>query len=419
MLRREEGPPVPQPKTPITAGRDFLRLLWRQPIFAIPFALFFGTLFGRGSEGYLDAFKFSLVFTYLVGLAIWGVTHFLVPRLSLEEGGTRAVWLITSIYTGASFIGSVVAALLIHFFLMPGFLGSGRSIAIMSMFSLLFAALAMGIAIAAAFYHKAVAQLKSEQELNLARRIQRSFLITQFPARPRLEVHAINVSSKEVSGDFYDVVPATENAFLLAIADVAGKGVPAALLSSMLQASLRTQANIIPSVASILSNINTLVYRSTSVHQFATFFLARVEEDRLRLAYSNAGHNYPIVFRRDGRLETLERGGTVVGILEAAEFDEGEVALGPGDRVVFYTDGISEAANDQGELFGEERLCKLVAGLPTDLSARETNERILEGVRGFLDGIEAGDDMTLMVLRVLEDGAGSGERRVSSNPVQP
>jgi sigma-B regulation protein RsbU (phosphoserine phosphatase) len=192
--------------------------------------------------------------------------------------------------------------------------------------------------------------------------------------------------------------------FLLAIADVAGKGVPAALLSSMLQASLRTQAHQVPSAAAILGNINTLVYRSTSVHQFATFFLARVEEDRMRLAYSNAGHNYPIVFRQDGRIETLEKGGTVVGILESAAFEEEEIALQPGDRLVFYTDGISEAANAKGELFGEDRLCRLVTGLPADLTARETTERILDDVRGFLDGVEAGDDMTVMVLRVLGDG---------------
>jgi serine phosphatase RsbU (regulator of sigma subunit) len=394
---------VPPSRTPITPGRDFVRLLWRQPLFAIPFALFFGTLFGRGMGGYLAAFKVSLVFTYVVGLGIWTVCHFLIPRLTIPEN-TRGVWIVTSIYTGASFLGTYVAAILVHFWVVPGFMGSGRSIAVMTMFSLLFAALAMGIAIAAAFYQKAMAQAKSEQELNLARRIQRSFLLSQFPERPRLEVHAVNVSSKEVSGDFYDVVPAAENVFLLAIADVAGKGVPAALLSSMLQASLRTQAHQVPSAAAILGNINTLVYRSTSVHQFATFFLARVEEDRMRLAYSNAGHNYPIVFRQDGRIETLEKGGTVVGILESAAFEEEEIALQPGDRLVFYTDGISEAANAKGELFGEDRLCRLVTGLPADLTARETTERILDDVRGFLDGVEAGDDMTVMVLRVLGDG---------------
>jgi serine phosphatase RsbU (regulator of sigma subunit) len=110
----------------------------------------------------------------------------------------------------------------------------------------------------------------------------------------------------------------------------------------------------------------------------------------------------------------------VVGILESAAFEEAEIALQPGDRVVFYTDGISEAANARGELFGEERLCSLVAGLPSDLPARETTERILEGVRGFLDGVEAGDDMTLMVLRVLEDGVdGRGPHKPAAALAEP
>jgi sigma-B regulation protein RsbU (phosphoserine phosphatase) len=270
------------------------------------------------------------------------------------------------------------------------------------MFSLIFAALFMGIVFARIYFVRALDRARADEELNLARRIQRSFLISQFPLMPRLEVHAINVSSRQVSGDFYDVVAAGENAFLIAIADVAGKGVPAALMSSMLQASLRTQAGNETSVAAILRNINSLVYRSTAVHQFATFFLARIEEDRMRLRYSNAGHNHPIVFRRDGERMPLERGGTVVGILESVEFEEDTVALQPGDRVLLYTDGISEAANARGEMFGEERLIETVSRMPSDLPARETVERILEAVRGFLDGTDAGDDMTLMVLRVLE-----------------
>ena len=122
-----------------------------------------------------------------------------------------------------------------------------------------------------------------------------------------------------MSGDFYDVVVAGEDSYLLAIADVAGKGVPAALLSSMLQASLRTQAMTSSGVGDVLSNINTLVYRSTAVQQFATFFLARIEERTMRMAFSNAGHNFPVVFRRGGERVMLERGGTVVGGLEAGD----------------------------------------------------------------------------------------------------
>jgi sigma-B regulation protein RsbU (phosphoserine phosphatase) len=155
-------------------------------------------------------------------------------------------------------------------------------------------------------------------------------------------------------------------------------------------------------VAAILENINTLVYRSTSVHQFATFFLARLEEDTLRLDFSNAGHNHPVLFRRDGGRELLDRGGVVVGILEDARYEQDGRVLAPGDRLVLYTDGVTEAANPRGELFGEERLYALVDSLPVDLTSEQVTDRILQGVRTHLAGTDAGDDITLMVLRVLE-----------------
>jgi serine phosphatase RsbU (regulator of sigma subunit) len=246
-----------------------------------------------------------------------------------------------------------------------------------------------------------------EEELRLARQIQRSFLLSEFPVIPRFEVHALNIPSKEVGGDFYDLVPAGDGSFLLAIADVAGKGVPAALLSSMLQASLRTQAASIPSVAEILRNINSLVYRGTAIHQFATFFIARLESDSLRMTFCNAGHNYPVVARRNGEQLTLERGGIVLGIMEGAAYEEDAVRLQAGDRVLLYTDGITEAVDAAGEQFGETRLYEVLRGLPQELSARDVADHILDALRAFLGEEEPRDDMTLMVVRVTEpDPAG-------------
>jgi len=178
--------------------------------------------------------------------------------------------------------------------------------------------------------------------------------------------------------------------------------VPAALLSSMLQASLRTQAASINSVGEMLRNMNSLVYRGTAVHQFATFFLARIDQHRLGMTFSNAGHNYPIVARVGGEQVLLERGGLLLGITEAAQYEEGTVSLHTGDRVVLYTDGITEATNGGQELFGEERLLDLVRALPRELSAREVAERILEELRRFLGQEEPRDDMTLLVLQVVE-----------------
>jgi sigma-B regulation protein RsbU (phosphoserine phosphatase) len=256
--------------------------------------------------------------------------------------------------------------------------------------------------------------VRIEEELRLARQIQRSFLHSEFPSTPRFDVHALNVQSKEVGGDFYDLVPAQDGVFVLAIADVAGKGVPAALLSSMIQASLRTQAGSIGSVGEILRNINTLVYRATAVHQFATFFIARIEGNTLAMTFSNAGHNYPMVVRRDAEPMFLKCGGTVLGVLDGAQYEEERMRLSTGDLVVLHTDGISEAMNREGELYGDERLYALVQSLPDHLTAREVSERILKALGEFLDGEEPRDDMTLMVVRVLEPqgaaSAGDGAR---------
>jgi len=385
----------------VAMWRQLVRILWMQPLWAIPFALFFGTIFGSGPRDYWRAYQVSLVFAYTIGLSVWAVDRFFVtPRRS--DRRSFPLWAEILTFTSTSLIASYLASVIAHFSVSPGMLGSARSIAITGMFGLLFTLLVTGLIYAFVFYRQALERARSDQELNMARRIQRGFLLSQFPSMPRLEVHAINVSSREVSGDFYDVVPAGDGSFLLAIADVSGKGFPAALLSSMLQASLRTQANTVTSVAEILRNVNRLVNGSASPGQFATFFLARVDEARLRLAYSNAGHNYPIVFRRGGGRVALDCGGTVVGILADTPFEEAVVDLRPGDRVVLYTDGISEAANAAGELYGDDRLIAAVERLPAGISARETIEALLADVRVWLAGLEAGDDMTLMVLRVLD-----------------
>jgi serine phosphatase RsbU (regulator of sigma subunit) len=241
-----------------------------------------------------------------------------------------------------------------------------------------------------------------EQELSMARQIQRTSLLSEFPEMERCDVHALYVPSKEVGGDFYDMVPTENGAFLMAIADVSGKGMPAALLSSMLQASLRTQAGSAASLRTILRNINALLYRSTATNQFATFFLARLDPHGLKLWFSNAGHNWPVLRRKVGDPVYLERGGTVLGILEHIDFEEGEVVLGPGDTVVFFTDGVSEATDASGAQFGEGRLDEVLNGLGHELSAREIAERLMAELRSFLGPVEAQDDITILVLKARE-----------------
>ena len=381
-------------------------LLWQPALYAIVAAVFFGTLFGRGLSGYVLAYQISLVFSYTIAITMSVVSRVLAPRWfpPTEETRFNARSVREGLlYMSSSIAGSFLAAAVVHFTVLPGFLGSPRQFLVIAMFALLFSLLSMAVVYAFVFYQKSLDKARSEEELKLARRIQRSFLLSDFPELPGLEVHATNLSSRQVSGDFYDVVPAGPNAWLVAIADVSGKGVPAALLTSMLQASLRTQAGGTSSVAEIISAINRVVCQSASSSgKFATFFLARVDLEPLRLTYCNAGHNFPVLFRRDGALQSLETGGTVVGMIEDFLYQQETVELGPGDRVVMFTDGVSEAENAAGEMYGEERLHAFAAAQPRELAVRELSDRILADVRAFLDGTEAGDDITLVTLRVLE-----------------
>ena len=388
-----------QPKRlrrPRTIWGDLVRILWRAPAFSVPFGLFFGTLFGSHGTGYVDAFILSLFFSTTIMLFLWITEWLLIPRfISGASAITHGL-----VFGSMSLLGSFVAAILIHFTIEPGFLGDVRSIAVVGMFALLFVALFLGAAFSMHFYRDSIERAKTDQELDLARRIQRSFLLSQFPTLPRLEMHAVNVSSKQVSGDFYDVVSDGGTGFWIAVADVSGKGVPAALLSSMLQAALRTQAHSPGSVSDVMGNINRLAYDRSPSEQFATFVLARVDESAARLTYVNAGHNFPLHFRRGVPLTTLETGGVPVGFLPDAAYSEETLDLTPGDRLVFYTDGITEAMRHTGEMFGEARLVEAVAAIPLTVSAKEITDRVLTAVRVFLGDTEPGDDMTVLVLRV-------------------
>jgi serine phosphatase RsbU (regulator of sigma subunit) len=379
---------------------------------AIPFALFFVIIFGGMDRGGFwpalwTSYRIALTFAFSVSLTLWAAFHF-TPLQRIRDASDRdrgALARTIAAYMGTSIFGSAIGSALVHLFILPGFLGGGRQIGLVAAFTLLFAVLFLALAFALQYHQASVGRARAEEELNLARRIQESFLVRDFPELERLDVHAINVSSREVSGDFYDFVAAGPGQWLLAIADVTGKGVPAALLSSMLQASLRTQAGTEPSPARIVANMNRLAYRSTHTEQFATFFMARIDEGDLSLAYTNAGHNPPVVLRRGGGLQLLETGGVIVGILEEFPYVEETIRLHPGDLFFAYTDGVTEAMGPDGEFYGEERLHPLLESLPGHVSAKEAVERVLADLERYLAGRECGDDVTLVAIRLREAAA--------------
>lgn len=389
-------------KRPVTPLADLASLIWRVPLYALPFAAFFVLVQGAPMSQAAGYYIVSLVFTLFTTLSIWCTAHFIAPRIEAwRENHPLKVLHVSGTYLLTSVMGVMVAALVLNFTLIPGYLSDLRGVLLILVYSLLFGVLFLGLSLAFNFHRAALERAGSERELQLARRIQRSFLLSQFPARPRVEVFATNVSSKEASGDFYDVVTPDADTLLLAVADVSGKGVPAALLASMLQASLRTQADTVRSPAAMLDACNRLACQRNSTGQFATFFLASLHEPTLTLRFTNGGHNFPVLLRADGARVLLEKGGLVVGMLEGMPYEEESLVLAEGDRLVVYTDGVTEAANAAGEMFEEERLYTLLESAPRDLSAEQLVQRVIGGVRDFLGETEAGDDITVLALRVL------------------
>ena len=259
----------------LSPRRRLLRYAWQTPLFALLFAVFFGTVMGASLPAYVVAYKLSLTLRGHLPRLL-GADSVLFPRLGALEWWRPSVFAHAAAYSTVAVASCIAAVFVIRAFVRPDFPGGARQFAAWAMYMLVFLLLANAIAVALAYHKGAIEHARRDKELELARRIQHSFLPESFPADAHVEVHALNVPSRGVSGDFYDVV-AADKALVLAVADVEGKSVPAALLTAMLQASLRTQTSSVASTAVILGNVNALACRrSSSIQQFATFFLARV-----------------------------------------------------------------------------------------------------------------------------------------------
>lgn len=237
-----------------------------------------------------------------------------------------------------------------------------------------------------------------ESELGLARRIQARLLPPGPPALPGLDLAGTSESAREVGGDYYDFLPLEGGRVALVIADVSGKGVGAALLMSAFRASLMSQDLAREPVAAVLARLNRFLHHSVEPGKFVTAFLGVLDGTSGRFVYSNAGHNAPLLVSADGAVARLEAGGLILGIFEEAGYETGEVTLAPGDRLVLFTDGVTEAMDEHDEQWGEERLVELLrCGAGSD-SATLVG-RIVEAVRRFEGARGASDDVTLIVAR--------------------
>jgi sigma-B regulation protein RsbU (phosphoserine phosphatase) len=237
------------------------------------------------------------------------------------------------------------------------------------------------------------------REMDIAAEIQRSLLPASCPTLPRFDIAADSRPAHEVGGDFYDFIELPEGRIGIIVADASGKGVPAALMMALSRSLIRAYSQDRPSALAAMERANRFLCREMRSEMFVTAFYAVLDPATNTLSYVNAGHNPPMVHRMDGGSELLRASGTPLGVIEAVAFEEQVCELTPGDVVVMYTDGITEAQDAYGEQFGPDRLRDLVRRT-LHLPADTMTGRAVTAVETFSSGQPQFDDLTLVVLKV-------------------
>ncbi|MCZ6678297.1 MAG: SpoIIE family protein phosphatase [Candidatus Poribacteria bacterium] len=264
-----------------------------------------------------------------------------------------------------------------------------------------------GVAIEnAQLYQEALEGRRLQAEMEEAAKIQQNLIPDTLPEIPGYEVQGLYHPRGNVGGDYYDYIEEANSSWGLAIADVSGKGMQAALLMATLRAGLLSEVARQKDLSSMAINLNALLYASGTPGKYATFFYARLQPETDLLTTVNAGHNNPLLIRSDGNCQWLgtEKGGAPLGmfpddmLLQIAEYEQETTELFSGDVVVFYTDGVTETENLDDELYGEERLERAVKRLH-HASANEICTAIYDDVMEFQGEAAPFDDLTLMVLR--------------------
>ena len=239
---------------------------------------------------------------------------------------------------------------------------------------------------------------RAAHEIEIARQVQARLFPQSLPASSTLEYAGLCLQARQVGGDYYDFLRLGGGRLGLVLGDVAGKGIAAALLMAHLQASLRSQCAVaLDQPQQLLRSVNQLFYEHTTAGAYATLFFAEYDDRERRLRYANCGHLSGLLLRSDGTLERLGTTGPVVGLFEQWDCEIEERELDPGDRLVLYTDGVTESFNEAEEEFGEARLTEALREGP-ESPPQATIAAIVDGVRRFSPR-EQHDDITLIVAR--------------------
>lgn len=250
-------------------------------------------------------------------------------------------------------------------------------------------------------FKEALEKQKMEEDLQIAREIQQNLFPASTPKLKNFEIAVLNIPSRQVGGDYYDLIKLENTDNLFAIADVSGKGVPASLLMANLQAFIKTLSKRgIPNLSESTELINDLVSENTIMGNFITFFWGLLKDEEREITYVNAGHNPPLLIR-GGKVNYLKKGGMILGLMKTMiPYESESLTLEPGDALILFTDGITEAMNKNKEEFSDERLEKLAVN-SADKSAKDILEMIRREVVKHVNGAEQSDDITLMVIKSL------------------
>lgn len=250
----------------------------------------------------------------------------------------------------------------------------------------------------ARLYEEEKEYFKMQDEVKVASQIQSGLLPKFAPKIEGYDLAGISIPAQVVGGDYFDFIEIEGNKLGVCLGDVTGKGMPAALLMDNLQATIRGFALTTSSANDCVYRANKLLMKSTDQGKFVTLFYGNLDIETHRLCFSNAGHNSPFLVSKSEGVSRLNTGGTVLGFMEESQYQEQTVPFNPGDTLVIYSDGITEAMNSFEKEFGEDRVFQIVQN-NKDKPAAELIEQILAAVNRFTEGAPRMDDMTLVVVK--------------------
>jgi sigma-B regulation protein RsbU (phosphoserine phosphatase) len=237
-----------------------------------------------------------------------------------------------------------------------------------------------------------------QEQLDIARQIQVTFLPKENPRIPGYDIAGVNIPSGEVGGDYFDFIKIIDHHTGIAIADVAGKGIPASLIMASFRASLIAEIRNNYAIRVICKKVNSLIYESVERGNYVTAVYGVLDSKNDIFTFSNCGHNHPIMLKAGGRVEFLKEGGLALGIVQDTDYEERPIFLQSGEMILFYTDGVTEAKNKKGEDFGVERLIALIRKSRM-LSAPALLQKIYDEVKSFAAETHIFDDLTMVAIK--------------------